>query len=113
MDVLADRTDSSCVVSILPYRLRALKQRQRAAAFAVGAATPAPAARRFYDEPSAIRAGIRHIASGRMTVIHAGLETAMGIIATRAAYRAGLLEDASLEAIVVDRNRQIFAGFWA
>jgi hypothetical protein len=59
-----------------------------------------------------MRAGIRHIASGRMTVIHAGPKTAMAMLAERAARRRGLLEDEQLEAVLVDGERQVFAAFW-
>jgi hypothetical protein len=115
MEDLVAQTDRSCVVSIIPYRLRALKRRQQAAVaarFAIAAPPPAAAPRVFPLEVGTMRAGIRHIASGRMTVIDTGLQTAMALLGARAARRRGLLEDERLEAIVVDRDRRIFAGFW-
>jgi hypothetical protein len=109
----------SSIISILPYRLRALRRRERAAWAAESALAslplrpePTSPARLRHGEPGPIRAGIRHIASGRMTVIQAGMKTAMAILAERTARRHGLLEDERLEAVVIDRMRQVFAGFW-
>ncbi len=117
-DVL-NHSRTASVVSILPYRLKALKRRQRmarAAALAVMPApqvpTPAPAARLCHAEPGPLRAGIRHTASGRMTVIHSGIETAIAMLAERAAGRRGLIEDERLEAVAIDGERAVFAGFW-
>jgi hypothetical protein len=59
-----------------------------------------------------MRAGIRHIASGRKTVINAGPKTAMAMVVERAASRCGLLEDPRLEAILVDEDGRVFAAFW-
>jgi hypothetical protein len=115
MNDMADQTDRSCVVAILPYRLKALRRRQRislTAALGFASPPPFPMAQLIIEEPNGMRAGIRHIASGRMTVIHAGLKTVMAMLIKRAASRRGLLEDQRLEAIVVDGDRQVFAGFW-
>jgi hypothetical protein len=59
-----------------------------------------------------MRAGIRHIASGRKTVINAGPKTAMAMVVERAASRCGLLEDPRLEAVLVDEDGRVFAAFW-
>ena len=114
MSDVADVKDNSCIVSILPYRLRALKRRQQAAraALFVVPSQPVPEARLSPNETGTMRAGIRHMASGRMTVTHARLRTVMTMLTERTANRRGLLEDARLEAIVVDGQRQVFAGFW-
>jgi hypothetical protein len=116
---LAKQASASAVVNILPYRLKALERRKRMARAAALAIMPAPAvpapvpkARLFHVEPGPLRAGIRHSPSGRMTVIHAGLRTAMAMLAERAERGSGLVEDARLEAILVDGERQVFAGFW-
>jgi len=117
---LAEQTNGARIVSMLPYRLRALKRRQKAARMAqLALLAPSsgpssdPAARLFCPETGPMRAGIRHIASGRMTVIHAEVKTALAMLATRSARRRGLLQDEGLEAVVVDGQRQVFAGFWA
>jgi hypothetical protein len=115
MEDLVAQTDRSCVVSILPYRLRALKRRRqaaRAAALSVLAAPPAPVAPVHYQDSGTMRGGIRHIASGSMTVVHSGPQALLAMLTERAAEGHGLLEDARLEAIVVDGRRQVFAGFW-
>ena len=114
MNDLADQTGTSCVVSILPYRLRALRRRQQAAAAQLARLAPPPASvpRVFYHEPATMQAGIRHIASGRMTVVHTEPKTVMAMLTARSAHGRGLLEDERLEAIVVDRQRKVFAGFW-
>ena len=115
MQDVTNEIDRSSVVSILPYRLKALKRRQQAArtpVFAVPSSSPVPEARLSCHDAGMMRAGIRHIASGRMTVTHARLKTVMAMLTERAANPRGLLDDARLEAIVVDGQRQVFAGFW-
>jgi hypothetical protein len=118
MDDGMDRGDRSSVVDILPYRLRAIRRRRQAARAAFGlsapasAAPPAPAAPRAFHEADSVRAGIRHIASGRMTVVHGGLKVVFAMLIARAARGRGLVADAGLEAIVLDGQRQVFAGFW-
>jgi len=119
MQDLSNPDRGSSIVSILPYRLKAIERRKRmarAAALAVVPAppvqSPAPAARLCHVEPGPLRAGIRHTASGRMTVIHSGIDSARAMLAERAARRGGLLEDERLEAVVVDARREVFAGFW-
>jgi hypothetical protein len=109
MEDLADRTDRSCVVSILPYRLRALKRRHQAAR---AAALQQPVARHPFQEPGAMRGGIRHIASGRMTVVDAGPQAILSMLTARAQDGRGVLEDERLEAILLDRQKHVFAGFW-
>jgi hypothetical protein len=118
-DVMDDRmaqNDGSSVVDILPYRLRALRRRRQAARAVFGisasAAAPAPASAPAVHEADTVRAGIRHIASGRMTVVHGGLKVVFAMLIERAARGRGLLANAGLEAIVVDGRRQVFAGFW-
>lgn len=114
MQDVAAEVDSSRIVSILPYRLKALKRRQQAAraALHIVPSPPVPEARLSSNETGTMRAGIRHIASGRMTLTHARLQTVMTMLTVRTANRRGLLEDPRLEAIVVDGQRQVFAGFW-
>jgi hypothetical protein len=115
MEDLADRTDRSCVISILPYRLRALKRRHqaaRAAALSVLPAPPAFPARHPFQEQGTMRGGIRHIASGRMTVIDAGPQAILSMLTARATDGRGVLQDERLEAIAVDRQKRVFAGFW-
>jgi acetyl-CoA acetyltransferase len=115
MQDVAAEIDRSCIVSILPYRLKALKRRQqaaRAAVFAVASPVSVPAARLSSQESGVMRTGIRHIASGRMTVTHARLNTVMSMLTEHTAGRRGLLEDPRLEAILVDGQREVFAGFW-
>jgi hypothetical protein len=115
MDSLADQTRGASVVNILPYRLKALKRRRQAVP-AVSWARPAPPAaaspRVFAVESGPVRAGIRHTTSGRMTVIQAGLKTVLAMLGARTAARRGLLADERLEAILVDDDRRVFAGFW-
>jgi hypothetical protein len=101
MDEMPDRDDRASLVTMFPYELRALRQRQFASLAAEAA------------RPTTVRAGIRHIASGRMTLTHTRLKTAMAILRQRTASRRGLLEDQRLEAILVDGDRRVFAGFWA
>ena len=118
MQDLAAEVDSSRIVSILPYRLKALKRRQQAARAALHIVpSPRVAEARLSSNGSghqaeAMRAGIRHIASGRMTLTHARLQTVMTMMTKRTANRRGLLEDPRLEAVLVDEQRQVFAGFW-
>jgi hypothetical protein len=116
MDDRMDGSDRSSVVDILPYRLRALRRRRQAARAAFGlsasAALPAPAAPRAVHEADTVRAGIRHVASGRMTVVDGGLKVVFAMLIERATRGRGLVADAGLEAIVVDGQRQVFAGFW-
>ena len=114
MNDVAALNDRSAVVNILPYQLRALRRRRQAALAVFGLTTPSPAPAADLRDPEqmSIRAGIRHIASGRMTVTHARLNTVMTMLTERTAHRLGLLEDPRLEAIVVDGQRQVFAGFW-
>jgi hypothetical protein len=110
MDDVADQTGGASVVSILPYRLKALKRRRHpplAAAFARQAALAASSPRVFAPDPGPVRAGIRHTTSGRMTVIQAGLKTVLAILGARTAARRGLLADERLE-----DDRRVFAGFW-
>jgi hypothetical protein len=77
------------------------------------AAPPAfPAASIIDPSADTVRAGIRHIASGRMTVIHAGPKAVIAMLRARAASDCGLLEDPRLEAILVDQDRRVFAAFW-
>ena len=59
-----------------------------------------------------MRGGIRHIASGRMTVIDAGPQAILSMLTARATDGRGVLQDERLEAIAVDRHRRVFAGFW-
>jgi hypothetical protein len=115
MEDFAEATHGSCVVSILPYRLRALKRRRqaaRAAAFALPSPPSAMPTGVLDPEVGVMRAGIRHTASGRMTVIHERLTTVLAILEARAAGRRGLLEDERLEAVLVDQHRAVFAGSW-
>ncbi len=81
-------------------------------ALAVAAPTPVPMAPIIDPAPDTMRAGIRHMASGRMTVIHAGLKTVVAMLIERAASDCGLLEDPRLEAILVDQDRRVFAALW-
>jgi len=114
MEDRMDQNSGSSVVSILPYQLRALKRRRQAARALLGisAPPPAPGASSDVHEADAVRAGIRHIASGRMTVLHGGLTSVFAMLIERAARGGGLVANAGLEAIVVDGQRQVFAGFW-
>jgi hypothetical protein len=114
MEDFINRTGGARVVSILPYRLRALKRRRQAAPakLVLAAPPPAPADRLSANEEDGVMAGIRHTASGRMTLTQARLTTVLAILTDRAAGRRGLLEDARLEAILVDGERDVFAGFW-
>ena len=126
---MANLTESSDFDTILPYQLRALRLREfeafaaaraaerataaRAAAGPVPVLGSAPATRVSGCEPDSIRAGIRHMATGRMTVTHVTLKTVMAMLKTRALSGRGLLEDPRLEAIVMDGERKVFAGFWS
>jgi hypothetical protein len=115
MKDMATQAGRSTVVSILPYQLKALRRRQQAARAVFGIAPPAPApkAQASFPEATTMRAGIRHMASGRMTVLDEGLSTVSAMLTERAARGRGLLEHSGLEAIVVDGRKQVFAGFWS
>ena len=109
---MATQERRSSVVSMLPYRLKALKRRQQARRAVFGLSAPAPAAQLSPPDAATTWAGIRHIASGRMTVIHEGLSTVFAILTARAARGRGPLEHSGLEAVVVDGQKQVFAAFW-
>jgi hypothetical protein len=47
-----------------------------------------------------------------MTVVDGGLKVVFAMLIERATRGRGLVADAGLEAIVVDGQRQVFAGFW-
>jgi hypothetical protein len=92
--------------------METLNDTSRAIALAVAAPPAFPTAPILDPASDTMRAGIRHIASGRMTVIHAGLKAVRAMLIERAASDCGLLEDPRLEAILVDQDRRVFAAFW-
>ncbi len=84
----------------------------RAVAHALAAPPAFPMPPCLDPQSERIRPGIRHIASGRMTVIHAGLKTVRAMLIARAASGCGLMEDPRLEAILVDEHRRVVAALW-
>ncbi len=65
----------------------------------------------FAREPGPLKAGIRHIPSGTMTVTDTPLKQVLATLGERARY--GMMRDVSmLEAVVVDWRHRVCAGFW-